>query len=144
MQGKDDFQIISKKRAIQSKGPKKNVKNGTLKRTKRSREGESERQNLSGRCKSFVRASQAIIKLWEEHDQRNTRQVCKVSDSLEPLILSDAFEAFFLGREACLERCLRSPSDGLHLRAFSTTSLSVMAVLYELHLCAKYTSKGVL
>ena len=34
---------------IQSKGPKKNVKNGTLKRTKRSREGESERKKLSGR-----------------------------------------------------------------------------------------------
>ena len=63
MQGKDDFQIISKQRGIQSKGPKKNVKNGKLKRTKRSREGESERQNLSGRLKSFVRASQAIIKL---------------------------------------------------------------------------------
>ena len=50
MQGKDDFQITSKKRAFQSKGPKKNVKNGgMLKRTKRIREGESERQNLSGR-----------------------------------------------------------------------------------------------
>ena len=50
MQDKDDFQIISKKRAFQSKGPKKNVKNGgKLKRTKRSREGESERQNFSGR-----------------------------------------------------------------------------------------------
>ena len=63
MHGKDDFKIISKKRAFQSKGPKKNVKNGgKLKRTKRSREGESERQNLSGRPgKSFVRASQAIL-----------------------------------------------------------------------------------
>ena len=89
MQGKDDFQIISKQRGIQSKGPKKNVKNGKLTRTKRSREWESERQNLSGRLKSFVRALQAIIKLWEQHDQRNTRQVCKVSDSLEPLILSE-------------------------------------------------------
>ena len=91
MQGKDDFKIISKKRAFQSKGPKKNVKNGgKLKRTKRSREGESERQNLSGRPgKSFVRASQAISNLWEQHDQRNTRQVCKVSNSLEPLILSE-------------------------------------------------------
>ena len=90
MQGKDDFQMISKQRGIQSKGPKKNVKNGTLKRTKRSREGESERQNLSGRPgKSFVRASQAIFNLWEQHDQRNTRQVCKVSNSLEPLILSE-------------------------------------------------------
>ena len=83
MQHKDDFQIISKKRAFQSKGPKKNVKNGRkLKRIKRSREGESERQNLSGRRNSFVRALQPIIKLWEQHDQRNTRQVCKVSDSL--------------------------------------------------------------
>ena len=90
MQGKDDFKIISKKRAFQSKGPKKNVKNGKLKRTERSRKGESERQNLSGRPgKSFVRASQAIFNLWEQHDQRNTRQVCKVSNSLEPLILSE-------------------------------------------------------
>ena len=60
------------------------------------------------------------------------------------LHFSDAFAAFFLVREARLERRLRSPSDGLHLPAFSTTSSSVMAVLYELHLRAKYTSKGVL
>ena len=60
------------------------------------------------------------------------------------LHVSDAFAAFVLVWEACLERRLRSPSDGLHLPAFSTTSSSVMAVLYELHLRAKYTSKGVL
>ena len=53
MQGKDDFQIISKKRAIQSKGPKKNVKNGKLKRTKRSREGESEKAKLEWTVKVF-------------------------------------------------------------------------------------------
>ena len=52
---------------------------------------ESQRQNLTGQLKSFVRASQAIIKLGEQHDQRNTRQVFKfqVSDSFEPLILSE-------------------------------------------------------
>ena len=33
------------------------------------------------------------------------------------LHFSDAFAAFFLVREACLERRLWSPSDGLHFRA---------------------------
>ena len=60
------------------------------------------------------------------------------------LHFSDAFAAFFLVREACLERRLWSPSDGLHLPAFSSTYSSVMAVLYKLHLRAKFTSKGVL